>query len=254
MTKNWTPILIVVAHPDDEVIGTAIQLSRWDPSRVSIIHVTDGSPQDFHDAAAAGFQTREDYFHQRRRELYSALDLVNIRPDQCMSFNYPDKETMLHLPELTSRLVAYIEQLRPGAVYTHPYEGGHPDHDATAFAVAHAASCPIHEFTSYYEGPNGLVVGEFLPNGGGEIETLEPTDEELELKRKMYRCFKTQQKVLSDFSAGPERFRPAPQYDFTQAPHAGTLHYEKLGWGITGEQWRQKAAEAVQLLGPKAAL
>lgn len=252
MTKNWEPILIVVAHPDDEVIGCAIQFSRWDPSRVNIIHVTDGSPLDLHDAEAAGFEDREAYFHQRRRELYAALDLVAIRPDQCLSFNYPDKETMLHLPELTSRLVAYIEQLRPGVVYTHPYEGGHPDHDSTAFAVAHAASCPIREFTSYHEGPNGLIIGEFL--GGGDVETVEPTPQELELKRKMYRCYRTQQKVLSDFPAGPERFRLAPQYDFTKAPHSGTLHYEKLGWGITGEQWRQKAAEATHLLGPKAAL
>lgn len=252
MTTKWTPILIVVAHPDDEVIGTAIQLSRWDSSRVNIIHVTDGSPLDLQDATAAGFQSREDYFHQRRRELYSALDMVAIRPDQCTSFKYPDKQTMLHLPEITSRLVAYIEQLRPGVVYTHPYEGGHPDHDSTAFAVANAASCPVCEFTSYHEGPNGLIVGEFL--GGGEIKTVEPTPEELELKRNMYHCFKTQQKVLADFPVGPEKFRPAPQYDFAKPPHPGTLHYEKFGWGIFGEQWRQKAAEAVQLLGPKAAL
>ena len=49
-----------------------------------------------------------------------------------------------------------------------------------------------------------------------------------------------------DFDA--ERFRPAPNYDFTRPPHAGQLFYEKFNWGMTGEQWRALAGRALQRL------
>jgi len=46
-----------------------------------------------------------------------------------------------------------------------------------------------------------------------------------------------------------ERFRAAPVYDFTQAPHPGKLFYENFDWGMTGERWRDLAAEALNELG-----
>lgn len=243
---RWSPILLVAAHPDDETIGAGIQLARWDPARITLLHITDGSPRDMHDAKEGGFPTREAYSHQRRRELYSALEVIGLRPDQCISFKYVDKESHLHLPELVSRLKALIGQLKPGTVYTHPYEGGHPDHDSASFAVAHASAPKVMEFTSYHAGPERLVTGEFL--NGGESETLQLTEDERYLKQKMYRCYRSQQKVLSDFPVVNEKFRPAPKYDFTKAPHEGKLHYETIGWDITGEQWRAKASEALDLL------
>ncbi len=244
--SGWTPILLVVAHPDDETIGAGIQLMRWDPSRVTIVHVTNGSPRDLHDASDHGFKTREDYLHERRRELYAALDIAGIRPDQCIEFKYVDKEAWLNIPEIAGRLMALMEELRPGIVYTHPYEGGHPDHDSVAFAVAQASQVPVMEFTSYHEGPAGLITGQFL--GGGETETLEFTEEEKARKRTMLRCFRSQQNVLADFAIDAEKFRPAPKYDFFKPPHSGVLHYEKLGWNISGEEWRKKGAEALQVL------
>lgn len=252
IASKWSPILLVAAHPDDEAIGAAIRLSRWDPAQVTILHITDGSPRDLHDAHKAGFFNRQDYSHQRRRELYAALELINMRPDQCMTFKYPDQETHLHLAELTDRLTALVMQLKPGVLYTHPYEGGHPDHDSAAFAVAHANAPKVMEFTSYHEGPDGMISGEFL--NGGATETIEFTDDERHLKERILRCYRSQQKVLSEFKVEREKFRPAPRYDFSEAPHPGPLHYEKLGWDVSGEDWRRKAAEALELLRDKAVL
>jgi LmbE family N-acetylglucosaminyl deacetylase len=245
-------ILIVAAHPDDETLGCGIQLSRWAPRLVTIVHVTDGSPKHLPDARNAGFETPAAYGHARRRELYNAIDLVNIRPDQCFNWKFPDQGAHLHMADIAGRLKALLKDLRPSRVYTHPYEGGHPDHDAVAFAVANSGARNIYEFTSYHAGPVGVVTGQFL--NGGETETLEPTPDEIARKQKMLECFRTQQQVLSLFPLGPERFRPAPRYDFTQPPHPGPLSYEERGWALTGEQWRAKAAEALHLLASRAAL
>jgi hypothetical protein len=91
------------------------------------------------------------------------------------------------------------------------------------------------------------VTGEFLSRdwgqGSGKEEiTLQLSPEERDRKEQMLSAYVSQQVVLSRFSVGPERLRPAPTYDFTNPPHPGTLWYESLGWPMTGERWREIAA------------
>jgi LmbE family N-acetylglucosaminyl deacetylase len=156
---------------------------------------------------------------------------------------------------LTRRLAQHLQQARVQAVITHPYEGGHPDHDATAFivhkSVALLASPPpvIVEMTSYHAAPEGgMRVGQFLTDEpSGILVALSP--EEQARKRAMLDCFATQHATLAPFGVEAEAFRPAPSYDFTQPPHSGLLHYERYDWGMTGARWRALAAEACADLG-----
>jgi LmbE family N-acetylglucosaminyl deacetylase len=147
-------------------------------------------------------------------------------------------------------------------VLTHPYEGGHPDHDATAFAVhlarelMSAAPPVVLEFTSYHLSGDGIATGAFLPAGVTASAENPPAAalalalEERERKRRMIACFASQAETLAQFPVGEvERFRVAPAYDFTRAPHDGTLHYERFDWGCTGEEWRARAAVALDALG-----
>jgi hypothetical protein len=60
----------------------------------------------------------------------------------------------------------------------------------------------------------------------------------------MFECFSSQAKVLRGFDIAVERFRRAPRYDFTRPPHEGPLHYERLGWPLTGAAFRRAAAAA----------
>ncbi|MBP7611054.1 MAG: hypothetical protein KA760_16275, partial [Steroidobacteraceae bacterium] len=76
---------------------------------------------------------------------------------------------------------------------------------------------------------------------------------ELERKAAMVRCYRSQVEVLSSFPKSPERFRLAPDYDFTRPPHPGILHYESLGW-MPGTEWRRLASlalEEVEWMGPR---
>jgi hypothetical protein len=61
----------------------------------------------------------------------------------------------------------------------------------------------------------------------------------------MIDCFTTQRWLLTQLDSAVERLRIAPGYDFRTAPHPGELHYETLGWGITGPDWRRQAAAAL---------
>jgi len=249
--------LLVVAHADDEVIGAGNLLARLPEAervRVVVAYVTDSAPTNLWFAQQAGFQTREEYAAARVAERNAALRLAGISPDQCVEFGFRDQESWRDLVEITERIAHLLERVRPAVVLTHPYEGGHPDHDAAAFAVRQAVDRSeglrpqVIEFTSYHAGASGLETGRFLPVEGCLEEIIVLDEEARARKQAMFDCYASQARVLAWFSINEERFRPAPAYDFTKAPHAGTLHYEALNWGVTGEMWRREAAEALQLL------
>ena len=238
-------VALVVAHPDDETIAAGASL-RLMPGLL-LVHVTDGAPRRLADRARAGFDTPQAYAAARERELKAALDLANVQPDRAR-LGVPDQDATLHIPHVAARLGALFASHGTQAVLTHAYEGGHPDHDATACAVhlvARRLGLPVFEFAGYHAGPAGMpddmTRQRFLPGPAETRITLDP--EEAALKQAMYDCFHTQAAVLAAFGASVERFRPAPGYDFTEPPHPGRLNYETWGWEMTGARWRVLAGQ-----------
>jgi N-acetylglucosamine malate deacetylase 2 len=258
--------VFVAAHPDDEVIGAGGLLA--DTPAPVVLHITDGAPRDMLDARTLGYATRDAYASVRRQEARQALSLAGMRPQQVVSWEIVDQEASLLLAPLARRLCKFLEGLAPKRIFTHPYEGGHPDHDATAFIV-HAAcallarrrrtAAPmICEFTSYHGDPSSEKVrlGSFLaPNQAATSASTADGDTRVQLshgaranKQAMLAAFHSQSRVLSAFRAtlDIECFRSAPRYRFTTAPHAGPLYYENFSWGLAPPAWRSLAANALK--------
>ncbi len=252
--------ILIAAHPDDETIGAAVRISRTPDIR--IVHVTEGSPSNPADAFAAGFSTREAYAAARRRATLDALALADVGPDGIMNLYLTDQKVAYDLEHLTLRLLSLFEQFRPHIVLTHPYEGGHPDHDSVAFACHSAKKLhdlehpdshfELIEFTSYHTDAGGITAYEFLPCASSNECRHVLAPGERELKIAMLREFKTQQKTLEPFMQPEvEPFRVAPDYDFRRPPHLGRLFYEYFDWGIDGATWRELAQDAQRhLLNP----
>lgn len=243
-------VLLIAAHYDDEVIGAGAQFSGWGP-RLTILHVTDSAPAGNEDGRRAGFETPEAYSAERRREAIQAGRLAGIDSRQYRLIGVRDQEACRDLVGLARRIRIQIDFAEPDLIITHPYEGGHPDHDATAFAV-HCALAATHgdpavwEWTGYHAAPDGSMATGRFAGSGGEERIFELSETQCRFKQRMFDCFATQRRVLENFGTAQERFRPAPEYDFTRPPNRGLVFYEQFDWGMTASRFCQLAAAALQ--------
>ncbi len=246
--------IIVVAHPDDEVIGVGGQLPEME--EVHILYVTDGAPRDMRDATEYGFDTAEAYAAARRREAEEAAALAGIGSEQLCWLGIADQQASRYMAGLSRRLCAALSGPEPAVVWTLPYEGGHPDHDATAFAVQSACALlggtapERREFTSYHARGEAIVTYEFLPYPDTPETLVSLGPQAIGRKRQMIECFATQRRTLEVFTyRAVERWRPAPRYDFTSPPHASTVYYDHFPWGMRSPEWRRLASTALAELG-----
>lgn len=251
------PTLVVVAHPDDEALGAGELLTRL--TDAGIVIVTDGAPGDGTAARAAGFDGNDTYRRARAQETADALALIGRSDVPVSRLDIPDQQAALHIPRIVSRLMEIMRAKPVRYVVTHPYEGGHPDHDASALAVhaacfllredGCAAPLPV-EMTSYHLAGDRMAYGGFLPaTDAGPVKTLALGAAEQDRKRRMLQCYGSQYHIVTEFPLDAEHFRAAPSYDFLEPPHPGPLGYETFLWRMDGAGWRRAAGRALNRLG-----
>jgi LmbE family N-acetylglucosaminyl deacetylase len=256
-SRDRAPVVVLIAaHPDDEIVGAGARLCAI--RRAHVIHVTDGAPRDMRDGARLGFASFREYAEARRAEACRALGMAAIGEMAITALGFADQETTLNLADVTRKLAQRLQSIGPDVILTHAYEGGHPDHDASAFAVHAAArglwgkadggAPAIIEFASYHALGERVAFLEFLPHPN-EVKTMVLTEHQRELKRQMIAAHATQAATLRSFPLDCERFRLTPEYDFTMPPHRGPLYYERHDWGMRGGRFRRLAAAALDELG-----
>jgi LmbE family N-acetylglucosaminyl deacetylase len=254
------PCMIVAAHPDDETLGAASLLQR--SARCNLVHLTDGAPRDPLLRSGADAGSRFAYANARRGELLAAIAQAKVAARHMTWLGAVDQEACFALGGLVRRLHALLIEQSPVFVVTHAYEGGHPDHDAAAFVTRAAIElCAIFrgtapvllEMASYHAADGALAAGEFVSESGPAGITLRLSAREVACKQRMLACFASQSSVIAQLARplAYERFRLAPHYDFSRAPHAGALYYERLGWRLTGERFRELARGALREIEPR---
>jgi N-acetylglucosamine malate deacetylase 2 len=217
------PVAVVVAHPDDEIIGCGGTMARF--LDLTLIHVTDGAADDPAELQRLGFPSRKSYSAARQRELDFALAAACISPGRRLCYGIEDRQAPNQLDVIVERLVS--DFMSVDVVMTHPYEGGHMDHDACARACHLACSRLLEltgraptclEFTSYYHVGGYVRTGSFWP-ADRIAETDLVLDPSAVRRRELaFKCFASQSNNLRYFSVRNERFRITPKYDFSEEP------------------------------------
>jgi N-acetylglucosamine malate deacetylase 2 len=243
-------VLVLAAHPDDETIGASLLLSRFPQSTVAFL--TDGAPRDTSLWSAGVNGSREEYARTRKQEALRALHYAEVSAQRMFWLEAVDQEAAFEMSRLAERLAKLMTEICPAIVVTHPYEGGHPDHDSAAVVAKIATSRlgdksqpVLLEMTSYHARDAQCVTGEFLREGSSPEVCFEFSASDRERKRSMMDAYASQRLVLEKFPIDQERLRLAPDYDFSEPPHQGKLWYECMGWPMTAARWRELAATAI---------
>jgi LmbE family N-acetylglucosaminyl deacetylase len=253
-----TPIrarsLLVIAHPDDETISMGGCLPLFHD--LGLIQITDGSPRCRSYAHCTGHVTWQSYAATREDEAIRALGRLGVAPARRVCFGAPDQGAIHQFGRLIEVLDRELRNI--DLIFTHPYEGGHPDHDTAACAVQIACDRiaragrppPLRlEFTSYHWRDGKRRAGEFWPHPERPDVSVHLSGKVRARKREALDCYESQSAVLAWFDPDIERYRLAPQYDFLRTPPPGTCLYDSFGWTLTGAEWRRAAAVALARFG-----
>lgn len=255
-SRSTPRAMLVYAHPDDEIIALGARLRRFEDAL--LVHITDGTPASGADQIARGIGSITDYRSARMSELECALNRAGVPELRHECLGIPSHEASLRLTGMTRALAQRMREFRPEVVFTHPYEGAHPDHEACAFAVhyavrllkSHDEPYPlIIESPFYHAGLHGIVTETFVPFEPEIPEVVYAlSPQEQEGKRGLVDCYPSRREALSVFRFEEERFRIAPGYEFRRVPHPGPILYDDRSWGVSSLGLMKLAGEAEDAL------
>ena len=141
-------LLAVLAHPDDESLGTGGTLAKYASEGVETFLLTatrgDAGRHGHHRPGEAGHPGRDALAAIRERELRSAASVLGVKEVAILDYFDQHLDTVDHA-QITGALVEHLHRIRPHVVITFGPDGayGHPDHIAisqlTTAAVTAAA-------------------------------------------------------------------------------------------------------------------
>jgi N-acetylglucosamine malate deacetylase 1 len=222
-------ILLLIPHPDDEVVGAAATIARRGAAGDQFfgVYLTDGVPA--RDQLWSWDRSRRAArAWQRREEAQAAARMLGIEP---VAFcDWPSRTLKAHLDEAAARIAAVIAEHAIAAIWVSAWEGGHQDHDVANFLAARVCGTrPVTEFAEYNHGGGTLCWNRFAMPNGTEAE-LRLTAAEAAAKRRLLALYRSERANLALARVQVESRRPLPVYDYGRPPHAGTLLRERFHW------------------------
>jgi N-acetylglucosamine malate deacetylase 1 len=132
-------VLIIAAHPDDEVLGCGGTIARhiFQGDKVHLVFMSDG--------VKSRSQFSEENLKRRMDASKLAMSLLGISSSQYLGFqdNKMDNTTLL---DIIQKLEPIIDNLKPSVVYTHHHGDLNIDHQLTHSAVMTACR-PVPNFS-----------------------------------------------------------------------------------------------------------
>jgi len=227
--KTKEKILYIFAHQDDELdIVAKMALDMREGNDVYAAWTTNGdlsAPADV-----------------REMESRDCMKLIGVPQDHLYFLGYHDMGVLKNLDGIFSDLLKIALEIKPNAIFTGAYEGGHIDHDASSpigmlLVERLPAGTKHYEFSSYNLYKKKYRVGELLPRDDVKTEYVPLDDSLLEIKLKSLKLYPSQAALLNILMATTnkktlkkmgEPYRIAPKYNYLKRPVDEPLGYETM--------------------------
>lgn len=232
------PILVVAAHPDDEIAGLGGWIASLPTRRhVQFCFLTDGAPRSRRYWAADFRGSRAEYRRLRRHEARTVAAALQVPAAHLVFGPSVDLELFRGLRPAGALLSKLAARLKPATVLAPAYEGGHPDHDAANFLAAQIFAGrrrrPGPQLWEYclYTAAHGRI--EFLgPRGRGWRE-LKLSPRMQRGKQRALALYRSQSATLRQFPLTGEFIRPLPRRDYSCPALPEPPVWSAWGWRIS---------------------
>ena len=223
-------ILLLIPHPDDEVVGCAAAIQRAVAmgNNVFGMYLTHGCIAK----ETLWSWQRDDYEKKlalRLGEARQAAEILGITP---LSFSQERAARQLwpSLSGILEEVRVAIRKNRIDRLWVPAYEGGNPDHDGlNALSSVLRLFCQVWEFAEYNYSGGKAHLNQF-PKENGTEQVLELAAEEKAIKKMAMKVYGSEKGNLSGLGVRQECFRPLAAYDYSQPPHEGKLWYARYQW------------------------
>jgi LmbE family N-acetylglucosaminyl deacetylase len=224
-------ILLLVPHPDDEVVGcaTALRRARAAGCAVHAVFLTHGvAPVE-----RLWPWQRPTYVSRvaiRWKEAMRCCRLTGLAVAGRQDI--PSRTLKANLATTLDLIGQAIDAIAPDAIWTPAYEGGHQDHDVTHFLAgraADAAGVRAWEFAEYNYAGGRVQANRFPAPRGDEIEIVLDA-EECEAKARALAVYRSERRNLAHCAIARECFRAYAAADYDRPPHPGVLFYQRFQW------------------------
>jgi len=222
-------LLLLVPHPDDEVVGAAILLRRAlaAGSQAFALYLTTGIPSS---AALWPWQRSGHARRLARRQDEAVVVARRIGLTPVGFQSWPSRSLKSHLGDAEALIAGAIAQHCIDALWVPAYEGAHQDHDSANFLASRFAHrLPVSEFAEYNFAGGELHTGVFPVARGGE-QTIALNAAEQAWKRDLLRGYSSERGNLAHIRTAQESLRLLPCHDYTKPAHPGRQFWERFHW------------------------
>ena len=213
-------ILILIPHPDDEVVGCCggILRAQAQGSKIFGGYLTTGISS----------KPKQEKIARRRQEAMETARHLNIHPlffeetpSRCLKDKFSDVQ---------NKIIEAITTNAIDTIWTPAYEGGHQDHDVANFLASRLKSfADVWEFSEYHFFGNKRRNNSFFKKSENEIR-IELDAEERAIKKKAFLIYRSEWFNLWMVKPNlvQETYRPLVSYDYTQPPYEGKMFYQRF--------------------------
>ena len=129
-------ILVIAAHPDDEVLGCGGTLSKFKKKTIQIVFLSDG-------VSSRGNNLKKEINYRKNSAFNFSRTVTRLKP---IFFDYPDNsfDTVKFL-NIVKKIEKIIQDFKPDTILTHSSSDLNIDHRITNNAVITAAR-PINKY------------------------------------------------------------------------------------------------------------